>query len=172
MLPPLSIPLSRIESRSRHWPTGISLAGILAAALLLGTLAQVFRSAPLPWFKDHSQAPLAKPRNAGVDVVSLVQAQDMVLARQVLVLDARSLADFDAGHLPGAVSFPNATRGESYYELAALLQPEQALLIYCSGKTCDDALQLALFLREQGSKKIHLFAEGFQAWREAGLPTE
>ena len=96
----------------------------------------------------------------------------MVLAGEVLVLDARLPGDFDSGHLPGAVSFPNASRSEAFYELAALLQPEQALLVYCSGKTCDDALQLALFLREQGSKKIHLFADGFPAWKEAGLPIE
>jgi rhodanese-related sulfurtransferase len=148
------------------------LAGILVLALFLGTLAQLVRPATIPWIEDHSQSPLAKARAAGVDLVSLDQAKEMVLAAAVLVLDARSLADFDAGHLPGAVSFPNATRGESYYELAALLQPQQPMLVYCSGKTCDDALQLALFLREQGSQKIHLFADGFQAWRQAGLPTE
>jgi rhodanese-related sulfurtransferase len=172
MPPQFSIPLSRLESTPRYWSAAASLAGILILSLLLGTLAQFLRPVPVPWFEDHSQSSLAKAQPAGVDVVSLEQAQDLVFAGQVLVLDARSLGDFDAGHLPGAVSFPNATRSEAFYELAALLQPEQSLLVYCSRKTCDDALQLALFLREQGSKKIHVFAEGFQAWREAGLPTE
>jgi len=172
MSPQFSIPLSRLESGPRFWPAAASLAGIVLLALFLGTLAQLVGPVAIPWIEDHSQSPFAKARAAGVDLVSLEQAQAMVLAGQVLFLDARSLADFDSGHLPGAVSFPNATRSESYYELAALLQPEQPLLVYCSSKTCDDALQLALFLREQGSQKIHLFAEGFQAWREAGLPTE
>jgi rhodanese-related sulfurtransferase len=122
--------------------------------------------------QDHSQSPFAKARAAGIDIVSLEQAREVVSGSGVLVLDARSASDFDKGHLPGAISFPNATRSESYYELAALLQPEQPLLVYCSSKTCDDALQLALFLREQGSQKIHLFADGFEAWREAGLPIE
>ena len=122
--------------------------------------------------QDHSQSPFAKARAAGIDIVSLEQAREVVSGSGVLVLDARSASDFDKGHLPGAVSFPNATRSESYYELAALLQPEQPLIVYCSSKTCDDALQLALFLREQGSQKIHLFADGFEAWREAGLPIE
>lgn len=172
MPPQFAIPLSRVESTPRYWSAAASLAGILVLALFLGTLAQLVRPVTIPWIEDHSQSPLAKARAADVDLVSLDQAKEMVLAGGVLVLDARSLPDFDAGHLPSAVSFPNATRGESYYELAALLQPQQPLLVYCSGKTCDDALQLALFLREQGSQKIHLFADGFQAWREAGLPTE
>ena len=167
-----SIPLSRFESTPRYWSVGASLAGILIFALLLGTLAQLVGPLPVPWFDDHSPSPIAQAQPAGFDVVSLEQAQEMVLAGEVLVLDARLPGDFDSGHLPGAVSFPNATRSEAFYELAALLQPEQALLVYCSGKTCDDALQLALFLREQGSQKIHLFADGFPAWKEAGLPIE
>lgn len=161
-----------MHSPPRHWPIAKSLLGIVILALCLGTLAQFFGPFPIPWIEDHSQSPLAKARAAGIEVVSLEQAREVVAGGGFLVLDARAAGDFDAGHLPGAISFPNATRGESYYELAALLQPDQPLLVYCSGKTCDDALQLGVFLREQGSKKILLFADGFQAWKEAGLPVE
>ena len=161
-----------MHSAPRYWPVPICLLGIVILALCLGTLAQFFGPSPIPWVQDHSQSPLAKARAAGIDIVSLEQAREVVSGSGFLVLDARSASDFDTGHLPGAISFPNATRGESYYELAALLQPDQPLLIYCSGKTCDDALQLGLFLREQGSKKILLFSDGFQAWNEAGLPVE
>ena len=172
MPPQFSIPLSRFESTPRYWLVRASVAGILIFALFLGTLAQLVGPAPVPWFEDHSESPIAQAHPAGIALVSLEQAQDMVFAGEVLVLDARSPGDFDSGHLPGAVSFPNATRSDAFYELAALLQPEQPLLVYCSGITCDDALQLALFLREQGSQKIHLFVEGFPAWRDAGLPIE
>jgi rhodanese-related sulfurtransferase len=161
-----------MHSAPRYWPVPTCLLGILILAVCLGTLAQFFGPSPIPWVQDHSQSPLAKARAAGIDIVSLEQAREVVSGSGFLVLDARSASDFDKGHLPGAISFPNATRGESYYELAALLQPDQPLLIYCSGKTCDDALQLGLFLREQGYKKILLFSDGFQAWKEAGLPVE
>ena len=107
-----------------------------------------------------------------MNVVSLEQAKEIVSSGQVLLLDARSLADFDSGHLPGAISFPNATRSDALYEFAALLQGDQPLLVYCSGKTCDDALHLALFLQEHGFQKILLFIGGVHAWREAGLPME
>ena len=169
---PFSIPLSRMESRPRYWPVTASLTGIVILALFLGTLAQFFGTSPIPWVQDRSQSPLGKARAAGSDVVALEQAREVVFGNAFLVLDARSERDFDAGHLPGAISFPYATRTESFYELAALLQPDQPLLVYCSSKTCDDAQQLALFLREQGSQKILLFADGFQAWKEAGLPIE
>ena len=161
-----------MHSAPRYWPVPTCLLGIVILALCLGTLAQFFGPSPIPWVQDHSQSPLAKARAAGIDIVSLEQAREVVSGSGFLVLDARSASDFDTGHLPGAISFPNTTRGESYYELAALLQPDQPLLVYCSGKTCDDALQLGLFLREQGSKKILLFSDGFQAWKEAGLPVE
>lgn len=172
MSSPFSIPLSRVDSAPRYWSVPKCLLGIVILSLCLGTLSQFFGPSPIPWVQDHSQSPLAKARAAGIEVVSLEQTRDVVSGGGFLVLDARSASDFDAGHLPEAISFPNATRGESYYEMAALLQPDQPLLIYCSGKTCDDALQLGLFLRAQGSQKVLLFTEGFQAWKEAGLPIE
>lgn len=172
MSSPFSIPLSRIDSAPRYWPVAGTLSAILVVAICLGTLAQFFGPAPIPWVQDHSQSPSAKARAAGIGIVSLEQVRDLVSGGDFLILDARSARDFEAGRLPGAISFPNATRAESYYELAALLQPDQPLLVYCSGKTCDDALQLGLFLREQGSQKVLLFADGFHAWREAGLPVE
>jgi len=166
------IPFTRAESRAGSLPLCITLVALIFTALCIGTLAQFLGPVAIPWIQDHSQFPFVKARAAGIEIVSLEKASEVVRGGQVLVLDARSLAEFDLGHLPGAISFPFATRAEAFYELAPLLQGDQPMLVYCSGKTCDDALQLALFLQEQGSQKIHLFADGFQAWREAGLPTE
>ncbi|MEI8294430.1 MAG: rhodanese-like domain-containing protein [bacterium] len=135
-------------------------------------MAQSLGPKPIPWMENHSKSPQTKTQVAGIEVVSLEQARDVVSSEKVMVLDARLGAEFDAGHLPGAVSFPNAARSESYYEMAALLQPDQPLLVYCSAKTSDDALGLALFLREQGLRKVLLFSEGFQAWMNAGFPVE
>jgi len=172
MPPQFSIPLSRLESTPRYWPAAVSMAGVVLFALLLGTLAQFLGPVAIPWIEDHSQSLFVKARAAGIEIVSLEKASEVVRGGQVLVLDARSLAEFDLGHLPGAISFPFATRAEAFYELAALLQGDQAVLVYCSSSTCDDALQLGLFLREQGSQKVLLFAEGFQAWRAAGMAIE
>lgn len=170
--PQFSIPLQRMGAGATYWRILSSVAGILVFALFLGAVFQFLRPHPIPWIEDHSQSVDSKARAAGIRVVTLEQAREMVANGSALVLDARAGVEFDLGHLPGAVSFPNATRSDAFYELAGLLQGDQPLLVYCWSKSCDDALELALFLRAQGSKNVHLFAGGFNAWRDAGFPVE
>ena len=113
-----------------------------------------------------------KAAAAGIEMVDLARAKEIVEKGEFLVCDARKSEDFDAGHLPGAVSFPFETHEEAFNELAALFSPEQPVMVYCSGLRCDDALLLAKFLQAQGSTKVVLFAEGMSGWKEAGHPLE
>ena len=78
----------------------------------------------------------------GIEIVDVPRAREIVQSGEVLVCDARRGEDFDAGHLPGAVSFPFESREEAFNELAALFTPDQPVMVYCSGRDCDDALLL------------------------------
>ena len=109
---------------------------------------------------------------AGIPVVNVGTANVIVEAGEALVFDARSAADFDTGHIPGAVSFPYESREEIYNEMAALLQPAQSVMVYCSGRECDDAMLLGVFLKSQGSQNVVLFLEGVAGWKAAGLPLQ
>jgi rhodanese-related sulfurtransferase len=82
------------------------------------------------------------------------------------------LKEYDAGHLPGALSFPYAHRDEAFQEWASILNPEQKVLVYCSGKLCDDGLHLAIFLKGMGIKDVALFVDGLDGWKKAGLAVE
>jgi rhodanese-related sulfurtransferase len=105
-------------------------------------------------------------------MVDVARAKEIVEKGEYLVCDARKSEDFDAGHLPGAVSFPFGTHEEAYNEMAVLFSPEQPVMVYCSGLDCDDALLLAKFLQAQGSTKLVLFPAGMSGWKEAGHPLE
>ena len=155
-------------------PMSIFQSGVLVVvcALLLGTLAQVFGPQKIPWVEDHSRRVELKAAAAGIEMVDVARAKEIVEKGEFLVCDARKIEDFDAGHLPGAVSFPFETREEAFNELAALFSPEQPVMVYCSGLDCDDALLLSKFLQAQGSTKVVLFAEGMSGWKEAGHPLE
>ena len=109
---------------------------------------------------------------AEIAIVDVAAAKAIAEAGEFLVFDARSPADFDTGHIPGAVSFSFEAREEAYNELAALLQPEQPVLVYCSGPECDDALMLGVFLKNQGSRNVVLFLEGVAGWKAGGLPLQ
>src|SRR5215472_9449489 len=96
-------------------------------------------------------------------------AQDELVRRlrdgQVLVLDVRPEAEYDAGHIPGAVSVPHD-------QLAARLAdfPESAEIIaYCRGRYCVFAPDAVRLLRARGFSARPLEG-GLPDWRLAGLP--
>jgi rhodanese-related sulfurtransferase len=74
--------------------------------------------------------------------------------------------------LPGALSLPDAHRDEMYPLLAEMFSPSQRLLVYCSGQTCDESLQLSLYLRDHGHTNLVLYIGGIKEWEAAGGPVE
>lgn len=83
----------------------------------------------------------------------------------VVVWDVRPVAEFEAGHVPGAESVPPE-------EVALRLDdvPEGAEVVaYCRGPFCvyaDDAVR-ALVERRRRARRLE---DGFPEWRRAGLP--
>lgn len=87
------------------------------------------------------------------------------LADGVVVWDVRPVEEFEAGHIPGAVSVPP---GEVRRRLRSV--PKDAEVVaYCRGPFCvfaDDAVRA---LRARGRRASRL-EDGFPEWRRAGLP--
>jgi rhodanese-related sulfurtransferase len=82
-----------------------------------------------------------------------------------VVLDIRPAAEFEAGHVPGAVSVPpNEVAGT-----VNRLPNGSDVVAYCRGPFCiyaDDAVRA---LRQQGHRAVRL-EDGYPEWRRAGLP--
>lgn len=151
---------------------GRQLAVLAGLALALGTAAQVFSPTRIPWREAWSTRVQTKALQAGLALADTAEVQALSASGEALLLDARSAKDYDAGRIPGALSLPDSRRAEFYPLLAELLEPGQRLLVYCSGQTCDESLNLCLFLREQGHTNLILYLGGITAWKEAGLPIE
>jgi rhodanese-related sulfurtransferase len=85
--------------------------------------------------------------------------------RDVVVLDIRPAAEFDAGHIEGARSIPPD-------EVALRLRdvPDGAEIVaYCRGPFCVYATDVVRSLRRRGIDARRL-EDGFPEWRRAGLP--
>jgi rhodanese-related sulfurtransferase/DNA-binding MarR family transcriptional regulator len=85
----------------------------------------------------------------------------------VVVLDVRPVAEYDAGHIPGARSIPVG-------ELEARLQElptDRQIVAYCRGPYCVFADEAVALLHAKGYRALR-FAEGLPDWRAAGLPVE
>jgi len=84
---------------------------------------------------------------------------------EVLVLDVRPREEFEAGHIPGAVSIPLEELRARLDELPSDLE----VVAYCRGPYCVLAPQAIELLAARGIRARRL-AEGLPEWRLAGLP--
>lgn len=94
--------------------------------------------------------------------------------KDIVWLDVRDTEEYKAGHIKGAIHI-NLTELESK---ANELPKDREIFLYCSGTygggTCSASLSGARILINNGFSygKIKVYEEGFDTWREMGLPVE
>lgn len=86
---------------------------------------------------------------------------------QVIVLDVRPADEYEAQHIPGALSLPLDALFEQYESLPK----DQQIVAYCRGKYCVYSLDAVQFLRNKGYNAVRL-EDGWQEWRAAQLPIQ
>jgi DNA-binding transcriptional ArsR family regulator/rhodanese-related sulfurtransferase len=99
-----------------------------------------------------------------VDMRDLLQR---VRSNEVIVLDARPVSEYEAGHIAGAISVPV---DELQVRLRSL-PSDKEYVAYCRGPYCiyaDRAVELLVKSRRRARR----LAEGFPEWRAAGFPIE
>ncbi len=96
-----------------------------------------------------------------VDRDSLIQR---VKEGTVIVLDVRPTEEYQAGHIPGAISIPL----EELEQRLSDLPQDQEIVAYCRGPYCVLAIQAVEILRARG---FHAFRmeDGVQDWRARGF---
>ncbi|MDA8356841.1 MAG: metalloregulator ArsR/SmtB family transcription factor [Actinomycetota bacterium] len=88
-----------------------------------------------------------------------------VRAGTVVVLDVRPVEEYEAGHVPGAISLPL----EHLEAQLDDLDPALEVVAYCRGPLCLLAPQAVATLRERGHQ-ARCLEDGMPEWRQAGLP--
>lgn len=86
-----------------------------------------------------------------------------VKAGEVTVLDVRPSEEFDAAHLPGAVSIPLSELKKRLRELPR----SRAVVAYCRGPYCVMATDAVALLRTKGYR-AHAIDQGVPEWRANG----
>jgi rhodanese-related sulfurtransferase len=100
----------------------------------------------------------------GLEAITRRELAARLKAGDVIVIDIRPTAEFEAGHIPGAHSIPVT----ELRRLKALARGTE-VVAYCRGPYCvyaDDAVRQ---LRRRGVTARRL-EDGFPEWKRAGLP--
>ncbi len=80
---------------------------------------------------------------------------------RIMILDVRTRAEYDEGHLPGAISL-------SLYELAEKInQVPRDRPVYVICKSGKRSLQAVKFLMSQGYRQVFHVSQGMEHWQGA-----
>lgn len=102
-----------------------------------------------------------------LDPVTFKELRRLVREGDVTVVDVRPADEFEAGHIPGALSMPVPQLKRRLRELPR----GREVIAYCRGRYCVYSLDAVTLLRKHGyrARRAH---EGLPDWKAAGLPVE
>ena len=103
---------------------------------------------------------------AHIEQINAKGAARRLAAGTAYVIDVRSAAEWQAGHLPGAHHIP---LGELARKVSTV-PPEHAVIMHCQGGA--RSAIAASVLQAGGLHDVLNLAGGFNEWRAAGLPVE
>jgi rhodanese-related sulfurtransferase len=110
-------------------------------------------------------ASLYLDRRDALEPVSLVELRRMLREGDVTVLDVRPRSEYEAAHIPGALSIPVA---ELEQRLAEVPKGNE-VIAYCRGPYCVFAVEAVGVLRGHGYRARRT-DEGLPEWRAEGWP--
>ncbi len=104
-------------------------------------------------------------RRDALEPVTGEELRRLVREGGVTVLDARPREEYEAGHIPGALSVPV---DELERRLSAI-PADREVIAYCRGPYCVFALEAVTLLRERGYRARRA-EDGLPEWRSSGMP--
>jgi rhodanese-related sulfurtransferase len=91
--------------------------------------------------------------------------------KTTILLDVRSRAAWDAGHVPGALHIPGPELADRLDELPAPGH-HRPIVTYCWGPGCNASTKAALTLARAGYGDVREMIGGFEYWVREGLAVE
>src|SRR6184192_1368245 len=97
--------------------------------------------------------------------ISATELHQRLIEGDVVLLDVRPVEEYEASHLPGALSMPVTDLEARLPELPR----EKEIVAYCRGPYCVFADEAVALLQTKRRKALRLEG-GFPEWKSAGLP--
>ena len=136
---------------------------LLILSLVLGVIRNQILPNRIAWVEEWRNHLEAQARRENIPLVDYDYLLQAINEQSHIVLDARSIDDYEAGQISGAFSLP-ASSQLADSDIFSILVNEDKLLIYCDGIECDDSLTLALTLRDHGFTNLVIYPGGWNEW--------
>ena len=158
--------------------------GVMVVATLLGIVVNTVRPNGVALIQSGAPVETAQhvdhADSMATDTTSTVAAGAISLAEMkrafdegtAIILDARDAAEYQQGHIPGAINIPYDRIPEYFDVLQSQVPMDARVICYCRSLTCDFSDQLATELKVIGYKNVSVFSGGWEQWTTAGYPIE
>jgi len=145
---------------------------IALIVLIAGFASNRLRSDEMPFVEEWSEKSKLVTSSGENLEISLFEAANLFKKGEAMFIDARSRAEYDAGHIKGAKSLPYKEADWQFIEVMAGVPEERAVITYCDGEMCELSMELAVFLENAGYKNVKVLSNGWSVWQQNGLPVE
>ncbi|HEV8497826.1 MAG TPA: metalloregulator ArsR/SmtB family transcription factor [Gemmatimonadaceae bacterium] len=102
-----------------------------------------------------------------LEPVTFKELRQLMRDGDVTIVDVRPAEEYDAGHIPGALSLPVSELKRRLREIPK----GKEVIAYCRGRYCVYSLEAVTLLRKHGYDARRT-RDGLPDWRAAGLPVE
>jgi rhodanese-related sulfurtransferase len=126
---------------------------ILLAALIPAGLTAAFHPRRPAWSEDTLQ-----PGEVKLQTV-------LAWGSDVLWIDARSLKDYEAEHVPGAILLNLEDWEQLFPRFLDRWRPEEKIVVYCSSTSCELSHEVAERLKTNGISPVYVLKGGWEAWK-------
>lgn len=101
--------------------------------------------------------------------ITLAETQRLMKKKGTVLVDGRSMSEWEQSHLPGALPIPLGDFDKNYGLYEKKLKRAKIIIAYCHGKGCHLSDALCQRLVDKGYKNVAVFWGGFPEWSGAKL---
>lgn len=85
---------------------------------------------------------------------------------EVVIIDARPIRKYEAGHIPGAINIHDNQFEDHYPRLESLIGVTKSteIIVYCGGFKCVKSYHVAKMLEEKGYTNVKVYLAGMPKW--------
>ena len=138
---------------------------IIIVVVAAGLLFNALRNDGIPLIADAGTFRI----QTNAEFMKIEDARRLFDQGDVVFVDARDGRVFSKGHIEGAVNVPPARSGVD--DIGWLIDTGSNIICYASEESQRQAGVVADKLIDIGADKVFVLYGGFEAWKDAGLPT-
>jgi rhodanese-related sulfurtransferase len=145
---------------------------LVLLSLAIGTGVNQWRSDGLALVGEPATLASLGPGGAHLPEMDIAEALQRFQQEGVLFVDARPASQYAEGHIRGALNLAWPQAETDFIHVADRLDAARVIITYCDGETCTLSHDLARFLTDMGFGDVRVLVNGWELWRQAGLPTD